>query len=413
MNQTERPWVAPFSLRPYLRGDNGVVTSTLTISNARLLHNAGVVRAAAGSEAEVLAVVKADGYGHGAAHCAVALRGLCSWFGVTDVEEAITVRGAMRAEEATDHSRILIMCGMLPQDAVAIVEHNLTPVVWTPAHVLALSAAAKTAGAKPLPVHLEIDTGMSRQGVALADFPALLDAIDAAGNIACEGLFGHLACAEVAGAPDTAAAESALTAAFALVQQRHHQVQFLHLENTSGVDEGSVAASLDAICKETRTCRMVRTGIALYGYALPLEGTGEATPRLRPGLLPVMTWTAPIIGVRSIAKGAAVGYGATFHAEKPMRLALIPVGYADGFRREASSGIGNGWVKIAGQRAPVVGRVSMNLTVVDITDIANVEVGETTVLLGEGVTAEDHARWAGTIAYDILCGVRGHRIMAA
>jgi alanine racemase len=104
--------------------------------------------------------------------------------------------------------------------------------------------------------------------------------------------------------------------------------------------------------------------------------------------------------------GETVGYGATFVAERAMRLALLPVGYADGFRREASSGIGDGWVMIAGQRAPVVGRVSMNLTVVDVTAISDVSVGTEVVLLGEGVSAEDHARWCGTIPYEILCGIR-------
>ena len=117
-------------------------------------------------------------------------------------------------------------------------------------------------------------------------------------------------------------------------------------------------------------------------------------------------WKTPIIGVREVAAGATVGYGATFVAAQPMRLALLPVGYADGFRRAASSGIGDGWVMIAGQRAPVVGRVSMNLTVVDVSGIEDVHEGMEAVLLGEGVTAEDHARWSGTIAYDILCGIR-------
>jgi len=129
---------------------------------------------------------------------------------------------------------------------------------------------------------------------------------------------------------------------------------------------------------------------------------------LAPKLSPVLCWKTRVIGVREVAAGATVGYGATFVAAQPMRLALLPVGYADGFRRAASSGIGNGWVMIAGRRAPVVGRVSMNLTVVDISGIEDVHEGMDVVLLGEGVTAEDHARWSGTIAYDILCGIRAN-----
>jgi len=138
-----------------------------------------------------------------------------------------------------------------------------------------------------------------------------------------------------------------------------------------------------------------------------------------------MAWKTRVIGLREIEAGATVGYGATFTAQRPMRLALLPVGYADGFRREASSspqpatapsgdpdsGVGDGWVMIAGQRARVVGRVSMNLTTVDVTGIAGVDVGDEVVLLGEGVSAQDHARWCGTIAYEILCGVRGRVVV--
>jgi alanine racemase len=114
------------------------------------------------------------------------------------------------------------------------------------------------------------------------------------------------------------------------------------------------------------------------------------------------------VGLREIATGTTVGYGATFTAKHPMRLALLPVGYADGLRREASSGVGDGWVMIAGQRAAVVGRVSMNLTVVDVTALPKIAMGDEVVLLGEGVTADDHAAWCGTIPYEILCGLRGH-----
>jgi alanine racemase len=128
-------------------------------------------------------------------------------------------------------------------------------------------------------------------------------------------------------------------------------------------------------------------------------------------LLPVATWKTRVIDLREIGPGETVGYGATFVSERPMRLALLPVGYADGFRREASSGVGDGWVMIAGQRAPVVGRVSMNLTVVDVTAHEAVRVGDPVVLLGEGVTAEDLAGWCRTIPYEILCGMQGRQVI--
>ncbi|MEO7029791.1 MAG: alanine racemase C-terminal domain-containing protein, partial [Acidobacteriaceae bacterium] len=124
-----------------------------------------------------------------------------------------------------------------------------------------------------------------------------------------------------------------------------------------------------------------------------------------------LTWKTRVLGVREIEAGVSVGYGATFVAERKMRLALLPVGYSDGFRRAASSGVGNGWVLLHGKRAAVVGRVSMNLTVVDVSGIEGVEEGAEVVLLGEGVSADDHARWAETISYEILCGIRAPRVL--
>jgi alanine racemase len=157
---------------------------------------------------------------------------------------------------------------------------------------------------------------------------------------------------------------------------------------------------------------MVRTGLAVYGYCLEVasqegkSGAGSLVSKLRPA----MTWKTRVVDVREIAAGETVGYGATFVATQPMRLALLPVGYADGFRRAGSSGVGDGWVMIAGRRAAIVGRVSMNLTTVDVSGM-EVSAGDEVVLLGEGVTAEDHARWSATISYDILCGVRARFVM--
>ena len=159
---------------------------------------------------------------------------------------------------------------------------------------------------------------------------------------------------------------------------------------------------------------LLRSGLGLYGYSLAVEGSvkgsveAEGASRLDGRLQPVMTWKAKVIGVEEVPAGAAVGYNGTFIAERPMRLALVAAGYADGFRRELSSTNerAGGWVMVRGQRANVVGRVSMNLTTVDVSAIGGVVVGDEAVLLGEGVTAEDHARIAGTISYEILCGVR-------
>jgi len=213
----------------------------------------------------------------------------------------------------------------------------------------------------------------------------------------------HLSCSEVAGSSVTKSQSEKFAEAIAQVTAVGIQPELLHLGNSSAVDEGSTMGWVREAAKKLGAKAMVRTGLAVYGMCLPVEG-GKS--QLAAKLKPAMTWKTQVIGLREIEKGTAVGYGATFTAKRKMRIALIPVGYADGFRREASSGVGDGWVMIAGKKAKVVGRVSMNLTTVDVSGI-DVQVGSEVVLLGEGVSSEDHAQWAGTIAYDIVCGVKG------
>ena len=154
----------------------------------------------------------------------------------------------------------------------------------------------------------------------------------------------------------------------------------------------------------------MRSGLALYGYALPLEGDAS---HLAPLLQPVGTWKSHVIGLRDLAPGETVGYNATFTAAAPMRVALLPAGYADGLRRELSSATTRpgGWVMLHGQRAPILGRISMNLTTIDVTRIPQVALGDEATLLGPGVTAEDHARLAHTIPYEILCGLRARSVL--
>lgn len=157
---------------------------------------------------------------------------------------------------------------------------------------------------------------------------------------------------------------------------------------------------------------MERTGIGLYGYSLSIECEqgfcGTAAAKVHDQLQHVMTWKTRILAVRDLAAGEVIGYNGIFAAKNPMRVALLPVGYSEGLRRELSSSNDRpgGWVIIHGRRAPIVGRISMNLTTVDVTGIDHARVGDEVIVLGDGVTADDHARLAHTIAYEILCGVR-------
>jgi alanine racemase len=379
--------------------------SWVEISGARLAENFRAVRSAAGAGVEVLAVIKADAYGHGAAICApVLVETGAKWLGVSDLDEGIAQR------ELMPHSgvRVLVMCGMEAGDAAGMVAHGLTPVVWTAEHVVAMERAAR-AGGHRVPVHVEVETGMARQGAAVgAELSQVLERLAASRWVHCEGVMTHLCCSEVTGAETTKVALKLFQAALAQVTAAGVKTEFVHLSNTSAVDEGGTMRWIRAKAKAMGARAMVRPGLGLYGHCLPIEGAGAGA--LRSKLAPVMEWKTRVIGLREIEAGITVGYGATFVSAKKMRLALLPVGYADGFTRQASSGMGNGWVMVRGRRANVVGRVSMNLTVVDVTGIDGVSEGDEVVLLGDGVSAEDHARWGGTIAYDVLCGVRGRRV---
>jgi alanine racemase len=282
--------------------------------------------------------------------------------------------------------------------------HNLVPVVWTFDQIAWLAGSG-------LRVHVEVDTGMGRQGVEPG--PALIEllAAIAKAGLQLDGIFTHFCSSEVAGSPLTQAQQRRFEAAIAQVAAAGLKPRWLHAGNTSTVDNPAQTQPwLAQLAAKAGAQAMARTGLALYGYCLPIEG--EAQPQLQPAVRPVLSWKAALLAVRTLAAGETIGYNARFQAPAPMRVALLPVGYADGLRRELSSSNlpgeerSGGWVMVRGQRAAILGRVSMNLTVVDVSHIAGVEAGDQAIVLGDGVTAEDHARLAGTIAYEILCGLR-------
>jgi alanine racemase len=379
--------------------DNGEVKSWVEISGERLVENLRAVQAIVNEHggAETLGVVKANAYGHDAAIVAPLLVNAgVKWLGVADVEEGIRVRGVVG-----DGVRVLVMCGLEEADCKDVIEHELTPVVWTVEHVAMLERAA---AGKVVRVHLEVDTGMARQGVDEKGVAEVAERLAGSKWVRCEGVMSHLVAAEVEGSAVTRRQRSRFTETLEIIVSKGFRPEWLHLGASSAVDEGSTLGWMRELAEGVGARVMMRPGIALYGYCLPLD-TGRRGA-LEGRLKPVLTWKTRVIGLREIGAGETVGYGGTFVAKALMRLALLPVGYSDGYRRAGSSGVGNGWVLVAGRRAAVVGRVSMNLMVVDVTDIAGVAIGDEVVLLGDGVTAEDHARWSGTISYEILCGIR-------
>jgi len=398
------------------------VKSWVEISEERLAANYGALAGVAGDEVAVLAVVKADAYGHSAKVCAPVLaRAGAEWLGVTDAEEGVAVRTAVAGTSQRRQPRIMVMSGPLREDAEAIVQNELTPVVWTRQQMEWLADAVARLGAEPLAVHLEIDTGMARQGVAPgAELRELLRWLAGQRGLRLDGVMTHFASSEVADSPLTLQQRVRFEQALGEVASAGLGPVWVHAGNSSTVDNSAVSEHdrgslvwLRSVASGVGARAMVRCGLALYGYCLPVEG-GRAM--VEPELRPVMTWKTRVIGVREVEAGDTVGYNAIFTASRPMRLALLPIGYADGLRRELSGSntAPGGWVMIGGRRAMIVGRVSMNLTVIDVTEIANVSVGDEVVLLGDGVTADDHARLAHTIAYEIVCGMRAEpRLVSA
>jgi alanine racemase len=369
-------------------------------------------------------VVKANAYGHGAAVCASMLaRAGAEWLGVGDAAEGCAVREALAAAgvEVARQPAILVMCGGLGEDADFIAQQHFTAVVWERQQMEALAAAVARRGVgSPLAVHLEIDTGMARQGVAPGEeLQALLRWLKEQKGLRLDGVMTHFASAEVAGSRQTVRQRERFAQAIEAVTAAGLWPAWVHAGNSSTIENEGTEENLSWLRKLANGVgarSMVRAGIALYGYCLPICLPGEdadpsiATPlqsEVRKDLQPVMTWKSRVTGLREVKAGDTVGYNAIFTAQRPMRLALLPVGYADGLRRElsGSNALPGGWVMMHGQRAAIVGRVSMNLTVVDVTEIPGVALGDEVVVLGDGVTADDHARLAGTISYEIVCGV--------
>ena len=374
--------------------------SWVEISDERLLGNYGVLADRAGADTAVMAVVKANAYGHGGERCAMALaRAGATWFGVADVREGAAVRCALDAAGFV-RAEILVLCGILPEDIPELMQARLTPVIWT------AEQAGWLRGHPGLKVHIELETGMGRQGCRPgAELDAVLDAIRAA-RLVFAGLMTHFCAAEVVHSAKTREQIVEFERGAEQVRKSGLQPEWVHAGTSSSLDNPDWDPKwLVGIAARVGARAMVRCGIGLYGYCNPLDG-GESQVRGR--LAPVMTWKTRVVDLREIRGGDCIGYNSLFVAPGPMRLALLPVGYADGLRRSLTSTDRRegGWVMIHGQRAPIIGRVSMNLTTVDVSAIDGLAVGAEVVLLGDGVTADDHARLAGTISYEILCGVR-------
>jgi alanine racemase len=362
------------------------------ISLATLRQNFRTVQKHVGSAVTVCAVVKADAYGHGAVECSRALEGQgAKWLGVTSLDEAIPLR------DAGIQSNILLMTGFWRGEEAEIIRLQLTPTVWELWQIESLDKAAAGLGVARHPVHLKVDTGMGRLGVAVEQLPAVLRAFSAAQHLRLEGLSTHLASSEIMDAPSVAEQERNFEAARKMVRQSGFEPTFVHMANTGAV-----------ISRRETWNTMVRPGVALYGYYLPFQRAGREVSggTLRLPVKPILTWKTRILSLRNFAANQALGYGGTYVTKAPAHVAVLPVGYADGYNRQLSN---RGRVIVRDHYAPIVGRISMDLTLADVTGIPGVSVGDEVILLGStdglSVDALEHAELANSTPYEILCNI--------
>lgn len=350
---------------------------------AAIVENARTVRSL--TRNDVYAVVKADAYGHGAVAVAQALARAkaAAGFAVSLVEEGVTLRDAGVAEP------ILVMGPSQHGGEDEIVARHLTPVIAGDADLDALVAAARRGGST-VEAHLKVDTGMGRLGVAVGEAGALV-AEAARGGIRIVGLMTHFACADTDDPADRTCMTYEQLARFAEVERvvtaAGAPLRVRHAANSSG-----------ALWFPEARFDLVRTGIALYGNGRWPEGA----PRVQ-----AMRLVTEVAQLRTIPVGGSVGYGATWRAERPTRVAVLPLGYADGLPRRAT---GHAQAAIRGARVPLVGVISMDIAIADVTDFPSVQVGDAAVLLGRAsggasISAAEYGGWAGLSEYEVTCGM--------
>ncbi len=357
------------------------------IELAALRANLAAVRERAGEGVEILAVVKANAYGHGAPRVALALeREGVKRFGVADHEEALVLR------RAGVRSHVLILGSVLPEEIPPLLGQRVAFAVSSRREIRTLEeSAARLAGAptaEKVAVHLNVDTGMGRLGCLSGEAPALAEAVAASPRLTLEGMMTHFASAEEEDPAPTLEQLRCFEGVCREIEDQGIRPLLFHAANSAGIARG-LAPRLN----------VVRPGIALYG--MHSNGTESRLP-----IRPVLTLKTRVVFVKNVPAGATAGYGQTWKAKRPSCIATLPVGYEDGYSRALSN---RAQVLVGGHRAPVVGRISMDYTTIDVTDAPEVNPGDEVVLIGrqggEQVRAEEIAELAGTIPYEVTCGL--------
>jgi alanine racemase len=383
-------------------GDNVAVKSTdpsplaarrptwAEINLANLVHNFKIMKDEVGPDVAIMPAVKANAYGHGAVECARALESAgANWFGVALPEEGLELRDAGIARP------ILCMGSFWEGQEQSLADRNLTPVLFRFDLLERFDREARARG-RVLDYHLKVDTGMGRLGVPFSQLGEFLDAASLFSNVKLDGVMTHFASADL---PDkgrfTWEQIARLEATVEMVRSRGHKPSWIHQANS---------AAAHAI-PEARG-NMVRLGGAIYGL------WGDSTdPTVAPlDWQPVLSLRSRVTFLKTVRAGATLGYGNTFVTARESRIATLPVGYDDGLKRALSN---RGRVIVRGQFAPIVGRVSMDLTLVDVTEVVGLGLNDEVVIIGSQgglqITAEDLAREIGSHSYEVTCGV-GSRV---
>lgn len=348
-----------------------------------LVHNLTQFRRRLAPTCDVMAVVKANAYGHGAVETTKALiRQGVTRVAVVSPEEGIILR------EAGIGIPIVVLGPLFHEQIPDLLAHQLTPVLSDLALLAPLAQAAASLGT-PYPVHVKVDTGMGRLGLSLEDLGRLLAEPSFPGLLHCEGVMTHLADTDGDATASTEQQLALFNEALDRIKRAGFRIPLVHAANSGG-----------AVRFPQAQFSLVRPGIMLYGYHT-LPGT-VAVPELQP----VLSLHSRVAQLKIIPAGRTVSYNGTFIARRPTRIAVLPIGYADGLSRRLSN---VGQVLIRGRRAPIVGLVCMDMVMVDVTSIPEVSVGDDVVLIGSQgrarITAADVATWAGTIPYEVLCGI--------
>jgi alanine racemase len=354
-----------------------------TVDLTALTHNLSQFRQILSPGCDVMAVVKANAYGHGAIETSRTL----IQHGVTRLAVFSTEEG-MALRQAGITVPIVVLGPVFQEQFGDIFASQLTPVVSDPSMLTALAQAAASR-AIPYPIHLKIETGMGRLGLTQAELVALISAHKFPPSLRVEGLMTHLADTDATNSDATEEQLRRFRDALKIILKEGFHVPLIHVSNSCG-----------AVRFPSAHFSLVRPGIMLYGYHT-LPSTVE-TPDLRP----VLSLKTRIAQLRTIQPGETVSYNRTFTARRPTRIAVLPIGYANGLSRQLSN---RGAVLIRGQRAPIAGLVCMDMVMVDVTEIPGTAVGDETILIGrqgnDEITASEIAKWTDTIPYEVLCAI--------